>query len=148
MIQIQELRVGNLFNDKDGTSCYFAGCWQRLDGWIVRDSGSNTYKERDIHGIPLSDEVLVKCGFKHGMVEGITSIRDEGEPEIPGDTHYWDLRIPRNNIVEDLPTFSIVKFGDGGYKFSHQWLRVEIKYLHTLQNLFYAFCGEELNYTP
>lgn len=41
MIDARELRIGNLFWDDDKTPCYFAGAWQRTDGWILRDSAES-----------------------------------------------------------------------------------------------------------
>ncbi len=81
MIEIQELRIGNIFHDEDKTPCYFAGAWERTDGWTIRDSAGNTYKPAHIYPIPLTPEILVKIGFKnrggwHGL-EHNTHIFDE-----------------------------------------------------------------------
>lgn len=64
MINVQELRIGNLFWDVDKTPCYYAGSWEREDGWINRDSAGNTYKELEMYPIPLTPELLEKVGFE------------------------------------------------------------------------------------
>lgn len=130
MITASELRVGNLFQDTDGTYCYYAGSWQRSDGWINRDSANNTYKESEMHPIPLTPEILEKCGFvvnsgMHGYKyyypneDALWSIRQEGD-------RMWQVCI-------------IVRY-DEIWKFNPI-----VNYLHQLQNLYYALTGEELN---
>lgn len=99
-----------------------------------------------IEGIPLTPEILEMCGFKHGMVEGVTRLRDADDfSEDEGDTHYWDLRVPKNDKVEGLSTFNLVKFGDSDLTFSCQWLRVKLYYLHELQSLYFCLTGMQLN---
>src|SRR3954467_10599937 len=64
MIDAKDLRIGNIFFDEDQTPCYYAGSWQRSNGWIHRDSANNTYKETQMYPIPLTPDILQKCGLR------------------------------------------------------------------------------------
>jgi hypothetical protein len=71
--------------------------------------------------IELTEDILIKCGF----VEVI------------------------NNFEWDLPDHSFpVKRKRGTNHFKALYQGVEIKYLHQLQNLYFALKGEELNIEP
>jgi len=110
---------------------------------IHEAKGLATYR-----GIPLTPEVLLACWFEYQKIEGISRLSYDFDDAPEGDTHNWTLKVPKNDHVEDLPRFELVKFGDGEIKFSHQWLRVTVKYLHQLQNLYFAITGGELIYSP
>lgn len=130
MIDVKELRVGNLFQDEDNTPCYFAGAWQRADGWIVRDSANNTYKPSVVYPIPLSAEVLEACGF--------TPTNDK--PYIDQDA--WSIGESRSRLI-----FS----GDRVHKLlsNGHYLAIvayDVMYLHQLQNIVHALSGDELTF--
>lgn len=126
MIEINELRIGNLFHDEDKTPCYFAGIWYRDDGWVIRDSAGNTYKPMQIYPLALTHEMLEKFGFSYVsmMFGGPDSVMQYYRND-------W-LIIERGGIV--------VLFNDKEVQ-----LNVECKYLHQLQNLHFALTGKELN---
>ena len=71
--------------------------------------------------IPLTPEILEKCG-------AIVYEFDNGEQN--------QYRIKERLFV--IRDGDIVDYGSS----------VIIKHLHQLQNLYFALCGEELNYTP
>lgn len=144
MIQAKELRIGNLVSLFDFTATV-NHLGKSTMGYTV--DGINTSATYEVlNPIPLTPEILKMCGFKHGMVEGVTRLRDADDfSEDEGDTHYWDLRVPKNDKVEGLSTFNLVKFGDDDLTFSCQWLRVKLYYLHELQNLYFWLTGIELN---
>lgn len=145
MIDVSDLRIGNMFCDNDKTVCYFAGAWNRKEGWVIRDSANNTYAQNDVYPIGLTPELLEKFGFDHGVSEGIANIGTELDDEKEdGDTHFWDIRIKGSGIVDGF-VLSLVKWGEQDcFTFSNHWLRRRIKYLHELQNLYYALTGKEL----
>lgn len=119
MIHVHELRIGNLFKDQDGEPCYFAGAWQRQDGWILRDSAGNTYKESEIYPIELTPEILEKAGFVK--------------------TGTWYFKSPI------LITDKWVEIEGVNYDYNGAIVETNIcQYLHQLQNLYHTLTGEEL----
>ena len=137
MIDNKELRIGNWVRLKDSDHTF-----------QVEFQDLATSDCRNIHPIAITAQVLERCGFKHGMVEGIASFNHDYDNELEeGDTHYWDLRIKESDICDGF-TFSLVMWGKQNYyTFSYQNLRARIKYLHQLQNLHYALTGTEITYT-
>lgn len=92
--------------------------------------------------IPLTEEWLSKFGLKGTSTEGISTF-DDIENES-GDTYWWEKRIKRS-ITNDGFSFTIVRWGiDGEFTFSNHLLRVRVKHVHQLQNLYFALTGEEL----
>lgn len=129
MIQANELRIGNLFMDSDKTPCYFAGAWQRTDGWIFRDSAGNTYKEQEMFPIPLTPAILEKCGFipetgRHGY-----------EYWYPNENALWSIRQEGNGVWQ----FCVVESDQSLMKFDPV-----ITSLHWLQNVYYFLTGGDL----
>ena len=82
----------------------------RIGNWVSWD-------EEKLTPIPLTEEILLKCGF---------------EKDRFGNYSLGLFELLYNDII--------------GFRFSMegQWCYEEIKYLHQLQNLFYSLCGKEL----
>jgi hypothetical protein len=88
--------------------------------------------------IPLTPEILEKCGFKWNG--------DKGK------VLYYFF----NGIRITMPTcsLSILRSCDKAGESQNGWCgtslgdSLDIKYLHQLQNLFFALTGTELNYNP
>lgn len=157
MIEAKELRIGNLIENEvlgkvpisaimSDTICVIRTIHMNLDRSI--EDRFMQMSLSSVSGIPLTSEILEACGFKYYKYKGITRLSDGFDDEPDGDTHNWTLKVPKNEQVEDLPTFELVKFGDDEIKFSHQWLRVTLNYLHQLQNLYFSLTGKELTYSP
>jgi hypothetical protein len=108
MIQANELRVGNYVYDFSGKPVV-----------VVRTTFGATPLETPI---PLTPEILEKCGF-----EEINIIHVD---ERPYDGSIGDYQIKQFK--------SRMK---NGYYLSHQ---TKLLYLHQLQNLYFALTGEEL----
>jgi hypothetical protein len=87
-----------------------------------------------IEGIPLTEEWLLKFGFKEGSTYdfGLSLKR------VP-DYSINDFRIMLSNSVYHY----IRKAWDGGSSEENESI-TEIKYVHQLQNLFFALTGTEL----
>ncbi len=125
MIKANELRISNLFNDEDGTPCYFAGVWERVDGLIIRDSAGNTYKDSQIYPIPLSPEILEKCG---------------GEKD---DKSVFGGYLFRLNGGEQIRIVYSDTIGWHWPMFGHT--AVIVNFLHQFQNLIFLVDGNELD---
>lgn len=118
-MKANELRIGNLLNRQDYickvVSIDEEGCiTEPLDY-----KGSENFVEQKLEPIPLTEEWLLKFGLK-------TSIYDSKRFLILG----VDIYIFDNNKIIFNPSSSD--------------LYLELKYVHQLQNLFFAFKGEEL----
>jgi hypothetical protein len=117
MIQASDLRIGN---------------WYDHNGEYKQASHNTIYEvwesEREwCKGIPLTPEVLEKCGFhKHNNA--------------------W--------VQEDFTEnnskfyFSIWSVDNEEFNYNSAEFPIELKYLHQLQNLIYVIKGEELTYKP
>jgi len=152
MIQSNELRVGNWVEvngkvikvesiDNEGVNCevtggYYAGETERdyaghfKNNWFISGGGIIT-------PIELSPEILEKCGFRKFSHE-------------PGYTLGGDDKKSERCDEYSIGKLSIMDWGNGfilSNSFSFE-LRIELKSLHQLQNLYFSLCGEELNYTP
>lgn len=69
-----------------------------------------------LNPIPLTQEILLKCGFQ------------------------------LSGIVQQIGYFRLI-YEDGGklFFYSHPMLKIEVKFLHHLQNLYYSNTDQELN---
>lgn len=103
-----------------------------------------------IEGILLEPDLLLACGFKYGVSEGITRFSDDiNEEKEQGDTHYWDYSITQTEII-DSHNISIVKWGEQDhftFQLERGFYRQKIKYLHDLQNLLFFIDRKELEIT-
>lgn len=126
-MEANELRIGNWILAK--------GWDEDFGGNIVGDSEGDEYTKVDSNVIkyidegntmthyepvPLSPEILEACGFiKHQFITG----------------------------YEIDSMYGILCFIDGGWQIYDNddgYVNNPIKYLHQLQNLYFALCGEEL----
>jgi hypothetical protein len=140
-VQKKDLRIGNkvmYLNTVFTVTQLFKG-----EAYLEHiDGGYGSHKYTSIEPVDLSEDVLLKCGFKYGVVNGVSSFEEDNRDDE--NTYYWDLKIMQSDSV-DYFTFSLVKWGQQEYfTFSFQLLRVRIKYVHELQNLIYALTKKEL----
>lgn len=90
----------------------------------------------------LSPELLERCGFEYYKSEGIASFSEYARE---GDTHYWNLNVKKNSVLQNSHQFSLVKWGDDTeFTLSIHNLRVTVLHLHQLQNLIKTLTGKEL----
>jgi len=119
MIESKELRIGNYVKcPLDGT---FLKVTSISNKTVISSKGDNI-NYNAIEPIHLTEEILLKCGFEK------TNRIDFGELKECYANFSFALMIRHNSLFVD-------------------WIggNTEVKYLHTLQNLFYALTGEELN---
>jgi hypothetical protein len=103
--------------------------YDRLDMKSVADFAE--YDE--IKPIELSEHWLERLGFEYG-------VNGEGEDKV----EYWDKRAPLHQHSFGCFTFTITKWFEGNFTFSHHQIRRDCKYLHDLQNIWYFNTGQEL----
>jgi hypothetical protein len=132
MIQANELRIGNWVIDHGGNNNIVQG---------IHGSGSVRFIDGEVcavdklNGIPLTPEILEKCGFE----------------ENENQTLYLGIDDYGLNWLE------IIKSPDGFYPVIYQWAEMSnetpqsvhlnrVEYLHQLQNLYYALTGQELTF--
>ena len=134
MINANELRIGNWVHHFD-------------DGNIQTKSvdinlAENKNHENDYNPIPLTPEILEKCGFATRDDSGII---------------YYELSIPKDNIaphgsnVYELSGLRLAGSLDTitiSYTVNNHWAARNITSLHQLQNLYFALTSTELEYTP
>lgn len=134
-ISANELRIGNYVTDHLGRTQKVAET--RSDAYIcyLSNGVKLKYKLNTTQPIPLTEEWLLKLGLKRGGYDMI---------------EVWH---------PDKPRFVMVGYLDDeedndylGWNYNHEGTteeeygssRIYIRYVHQLQNLYFALCGEEL----
>ena len=127
-MKANELRIGNYVNDRfdaEVTVCDIT------HGGINLNYGYSTISIDDLQPIPLTEDWLLKFGFI--KVTYTVSLSDGGMPyhyEIEGQGNHWRL------------------YFDGRFfAFNERKLNLHLshnRYVHQLQNLYFALVGEEL----
>jgi hypothetical protein len=115
-MKIQDLRVGNYLRDTL-TGIERPATFKTLD---AINYGRGIYD-----GIPLTEEWLVRLGFKHSY----KSIDEMGD------------------IVIELENENALIYRGLGDEWSYGF-KSHIKYVHQLQNLYHALTGQELTIKP
>lgn len=122
-LRAQDLRIGNIFFIP-GIERYVKVCsifkthfkCEDLNGVMFEESIRINYQP-----IPLTEEILLKCGFI----------------KLDKEDYFYILQYDMNlKIGEDL---KLIAWYDLALN------NVKIKYLHQLQNLYFALTGSELN---
>ncbi len=139
-MQAKDLRIDNWFyavHPVDGLfEMQVRGIAQ--DGTIETDAYGNTYGTIDCYGdsckpIPLTEEWLIKFGFE--KINHKMSMND-GSYNCHWERHF-----------DDFKTGSCIYFSGGFFsnnRFNKRHLYHKNKYVHQLQNLYFALTGEEL----
>lgn len=116
MIRANEFRIGNWVEARDGKNKSYV----QVDGFLfwhfqlANADGGQAIEINSVYPIPLTSEILEACGF-----------------ELKEDRYFEKGRV----VIYD--------FGGGIYTL-YQYVLPEIKYLHQLQNLYFALTGTEL----
>jgi len=122
MIQVNELRVGIMLNVLNP----FTNEWkiEAIKGKTIMNFHENPTHELMVNNfkpIPLTEEILLKCGAK----------KTDKEDSFGGFIIYYPngngMRIKNN-------------------EWSNQHITVKIEFLHQLQNLYWCLCGKELTF--
>lgn len=116
MIDIKELRIGNYVFPKNSSGAdSVKGIVFSLNDYLVSVKGnSNQYDYHLLEPIPLTEELLLKCGFEK---------------------HKWgDVVVYYNPLIE-LDAHFCLKGVD---------YNIQVKNLHQLQNIYLDLTGKEL----
>lgn len=130
-MKIQELRIGNWYLS---TKFQIPVICEMGDMYEIymRADGSADYTVDDIfQPIPLTEEWLKKFGFKQ---------TDEGAGFVA--FHFWTNLIGEDRLY--LRHYVMGGFIWGFNHFEELGQPIDIEYVHQLQNLYFALCGEEL----
>ena len=114
-INTKDFRIGNYYNQFGNT--------EKVSWSTLKTLEESTTEQLWFKPIPLTEEVLLKCGFEKKKWDNIFSIYSEAKNcfiEIEYD------------IYANVCVIKDVEFN--------------IKHLHALQNLIHALTGEELTY--
>lgn len=121
MIEAKQIRLGNVYNRKHGKGWTMMVIDEYLLGKIF--SGDTLECSlNNFESIPLTPLILENCGFsQNNWSEGGVIIYEGWAKD--------DVLLSKDFKLDghDFPS---------------------LKYLHQLQNLYYTFTGQELNYTP
>ncbi len=116
MIDIRELRIGNyVFPKKSSGAKSVNGVVFAIDDYLVSVKGNhNQYDYHLLEPIPLTEELLFKCGFEKKQLGSATVYY---HPLIELDTHFCLNGVDYN---------------------------IQVKSLHQLQNLYFDLTGREI----
>lgn len=138
-MEINELRVGNYVNYNGlNLEVYsfenrYPRSEKRYDNTVLVDllfDGFITAILHEVKGIPLTEEILLNCGF-----EKINHI-----------SGYIFYSFDRNYKREKFAYMPLDVYLNPNYaKIANFTVRNNIEYVHQLQNLFFAINGKELN---
>lgn len=117
MIDTKSLRRGNWINAKFQTEDFNFQVKGIFEDYVLMDKNIS-YNENTLYGIPLTPNILEKCGFTY----------DRGRFN-----EWWTLGI--------VDIFNLDFKGELTLGF---W-DTKIKYLHQLQNHYYLLTGKEIN---
>lgn len=128
MINANEVRLGNIIF-RNGTEQIVSEIWKY--GFSCEPINTDLYNEFDekTEGVPLTEERLLKAGFKiDGTVLTINQSHNGS----------FILENWGNNLTDEIELYYTAGYGIK--------LSIEIKYIHQLQNLYFALTGKELEF--
>lgn len=129
MIEVKDLRIGNLvYQDYVNRQVFVSGFWEQSDEcWYKYDDNEFRGPIQSFKGILLTEDWLIKFGFNE---------------KYGGSYNRWLKRADNVNVFVKL----IDSEDENGKLKGEFWYDcgTHVKYVHQLQNLFYALTGEEL----
>lgn len=129
MIKAQDLRVGNLLKLKEHNGVFkVLEIQQDTINIVSNNSIQRVCYLRRMEPIPLTPEWLERAGFEPNYVEDIGN-------------GYWSHK-QESFELRNYGTYYIYCVNIGEYDIGDK----QIKYVHEVQNLFYALIGKELEF--
>lgn len=141
MIQANELRIGNWVNlglrddiKNYGKVLSIGSLEQKFEQVYCECEESFEWAFKDNYcGIPLTPEILNKCGFKKDL--------DTKQWSNPSDT--VGILIDEHNRLREKRGLEIDERREGFFVETY-YSYIELEYLHQLQNLYFSLTGTEL----
>lgn len=135
-MKAEELRIGNYVKIDEGIGKVafimdknFCNEYANDDYNITIEMEDGTFREEEeskVEGIPLTEEVLLTCGFEY----------------INSDNKEAGLISPADELGN---RFRIIHFDNYFRMILKPWYYLPIKYVHELQNLFFIIARKDLN---
>lgn len=126
MIKASELRIGNLLFADWKAGCIVKVKEIRETKVIVNDDDWSGLKHDEVSPIPLTLEILEKCGLN--LFWGV---------------HCWCFK--DIEIREEHPDYWLITDEEGGGDDNIRKIGKPFQFVHQLQNLIFDLLGEELN---
>lgn len=144
MVQTTEFRIGNWIQDTiELEERYFQIEQLRLrvgsEIWAVYSCGRGTIYSKEPEPIPLSRDILLKCGFEDC----------DGHFTHP-ENEYFDLifSVSENGLCCAYNMALVRPDPSKNQRVEYNPICNPFKYLHQLQNLYLCLTGKELNFIP
>ena len=134
-MKANELRIGNLvFNDYLKVNKYIVGIFDN-EIWLSNTDELNQNQRSNvesINGIPLTEQILLKCGFESYKTYLLRKkINDD----------FYLIFSPKDT----RPLYCILRMYNDDMDMLQECNNiVDCNYLHQLQNIYFALTGEEL----
>lgn len=136
-MKLGDLRLGNWVKINEGIGQVCCLMTVEYEDWSIgedmpicvdgeRYNAPRSCTLEEVEGIPLTEEILLGCGFK----------------EIPCSLKAYKQYSFDSRITEEQCVMTL--YSSDGKNFMATSIRDDIKYVHELQNVFYAMNKEEL----
>ncbi len=140
MINVKELRIGNVITDENGSKYVVIGLQDNRI--VVQPYGLHPeYPIEGIEinacGIPLTEELLLKCGFEKVIKQQLF-----GFPQENFYQKFYEIetsKCPLVMIKENGHLCHVIP-SDGEFGCSF----IPVLYIHQFQNLYYSLSGKEI----
>lgn len=141
MIKRAELRTGNLFHNNLGAISILFVREIREDAIIGKELDgvfNGSFDEENISGVPLTEEWLLKFRFSEKRFRVKSNI--EYRLLLPSSTDSTGIPM--------LPAFLNLQKRNDFFTMQYGNFFLELRFVHQLQNLYFALTGNELTLTP
>lgn len=147
MIKANELRIGNYAQDAlTKTVLRLDGFHQQSPIFEVIDRSKYPLPNGwQAEPIPLTPEVLERCGFEKSLSEDIEERIIYGIQCGNNTSLYYDPHQDHMRNHHEVEWYLSYEWNNNHFK-NDFWAKP--KYLHQLQNLYYALTAQELKYKP
>jgi len=144
-MNLHELRLGNIVTDKfKFTQIVEMIGKKEIRTWFPKLMNFGVTTEDDLIGVELNDDWLTKLGLNLRIIDKGDGIKQRfwHTPHFGRhNEHYLELQISNENSLKS--DFLWLNWNIGGGN-DFVYLPRKLKYVHELQNLFYALSGVEL----
>lgn len=149
MIEANELRIGNWVKDRyNNMICVHSIVYDGINFYY--DLRKPKYTQGRIYPIPLTEEILLKCGFEYILPYNkkdnwemkLGDYRDSQELKLDG-SDVFPTFLSSSDLIEDGKGVHIAICKDSGIYIANLHNK-DIISLHQLQNVYFALTGKEL----